>query len=339
MLEIILDGGWLMAPILFCSTISVAIVIERFWSLRRQKVVPEGVGEMVETWAARHELDLRHLNQLRSGSALGRVLAAAISNRHRPRDLIKEAVEDTGRHVVHELERFLNTLGTIAGIAPLLGLLGTVIGMIKVFSAIMLHGVGNANELAGGISEALITFSGNGCRIRYIYGRTGNQPDRGYRARQYQSGPQRAGCLMKLKSQTGEEPEINMTSLIDVVFLLLIFFMVSTTFERQAALKIDLPEASVASENVTEEIEKLELVIDRHGNMFLNDRQLIDSRPATIEAAFREATGEARNQPVLLRADSLTPHHFVVTAMDVTGQLGFTRLSIATEQVSEPGTP
>ena len=157
MLEIILAGGWLMAPILLCSTLAVAIIIERFWSLRRVRVVPDGVGEMVEGWAARHELDLRHLNQLRSGSALGRVLAAALSNRHRPRELIKEAVEDTGRHVVHELERFLNTLGTIAGIAPLLGLLGTVIGMIKVFSAIMLHGVGNANELAGGISEALIT--------------------------------------------------------------------------------------------------------------------------------------------------------------------------------------
>ena len=157
MLEIILAGGWLMAPILLCSTLSVAIIIERFWSLRRANVVPDGVGDMVEGWAARHELDLRHLNELRSGSALGRVLAAALRNRHRPRDLIKEAVEDTGRHVVHELERFLNTLGTIAGIAPLLGLLGTVIGMIKVFSAIMLHGVGNANELAGGISEALIT--------------------------------------------------------------------------------------------------------------------------------------------------------------------------------------
>ena len=157
MLEIILAGGWLMAPILLCSTLSVAIIIERFWSLRRQNVVPDGVGETVEGWAARQELDLRHLNQLRSESALGRVLAAALSNRHRPRELIKEAVEDTGRHVVHELERFLNTLGTIAGIAPLLGLLGTVIGMIKVFSAIMLHGVGNANELAGGISEALIT--------------------------------------------------------------------------------------------------------------------------------------------------------------------------------------
>ncbi len=108
-------------------------------------------------WASRHELDRRHIEQLRDGSSLGRVLAAGLVNRHRSRHLIKEAIEDTGRHVVHELERFLNTLGTIAGISPLLGLLGTVIGMIKVFSSIMVHGVGDANQLAGGISEALIT--------------------------------------------------------------------------------------------------------------------------------------------------------------------------------------
>jgi biopolymer transport protein ExbB len=157
MLEIILAGGWLMAPILLCSTLAAAIIIERFWSLRRANVVPEGLGDTVRGWAAHNELDLPKINQLRSESALGRVLAAALINRHRSREIIKEAVEDTGRHVVHELERFLNTLGTIAGIAPLLGLLGTVIGMIRVFSAIMLHGVGNANELAGGISEALIT--------------------------------------------------------------------------------------------------------------------------------------------------------------------------------------
>jgi biopolymer transport protein ExbB len=156
-LEIIYAGGWLMAPILLCSVLSVAIIAERFWALRRSNVVPPGVGQQVEDWAARHELDRRHIDQLRSGSALGRVLAAALVNRHRSRELIKEAVEDTGRHVVHELERFLNTLGTIAGISPLLGLLGTVIGMIKVFSAILVHGVGDANQLAGGISEALIT--------------------------------------------------------------------------------------------------------------------------------------------------------------------------------------
>ncbi len=146
-----------MAPIILCSILALTIIAERFWSLRRSKVVPYDLGKLVEDWAARHELDRRHIDQLRSGSALGRVLAAGLINRHRSRDLIKEAVEDTGRHVVHELERFLNTLGTIAGISPLLGVLGTVIGMIKVFSAIMVHGVGNANQLAGGISEALLT--------------------------------------------------------------------------------------------------------------------------------------------------------------------------------------
>jgi biopolymer transport protein ExbB len=150
-------GGWLMVPILFCSVLALAIIGERFWTLRRHNVIPPGVGEQVEEWAMRHELDKRHIEQLRTSSALGRVLAAALANRHRPRELIKEAVEDTGRHVAHQLERFLNTLGTIAGISPLLGLLGTVIGMIKVFSAIITYGVGNANELAGGISQALIT--------------------------------------------------------------------------------------------------------------------------------------------------------------------------------------
>ena len=157
MLEILKAGGWLMAPIILCSILSMTIIAERFWTLRRSKVVPLDLGAQVEDWAARHELDRRHLEELRSGSVLGRVLAAGLVNRHRSRALVKEAIEDTGRHVVHELERFLNTLGTIAGISPLLGLLGTVIGMIKVFSAIMVHGVGDANQLAGGISEALIT--------------------------------------------------------------------------------------------------------------------------------------------------------------------------------------
>ncbi len=139
---------------------------------------------------------------------------------------------------------------------------------------------------------------------------------------------------MQLKSQDQQDPEINITSLIDVVFLLLIFFMVSTTFERQAALRIDLPEASVPAVQ-QEEVRRLELIIDIQGNMYLNDRQLIDSEPATIEAALLEAAGEIRNIPVLLRADSMTPHHYVVTAMDVTGQLGFTRLSIATEHAPD----
>lgn len=157
MLEIILAGGWLMVPILLCSTLAVAIIIERFWTLRKSKVLPDGLSGTVEDWAARHELDQRHIEQLSKESPLGRIYAAALVNRKRSREVIKEAVEDTGRHVVHDLERFLNTLGTIAGISPLLGLLGTVVGMIKVFSAIMISGVGDANVLAGGISQALIT--------------------------------------------------------------------------------------------------------------------------------------------------------------------------------------
>ena len=139
---------------------------------------------------------------------------------------------------------------------------------------------------------------------------------------------------MQLRASTTEDPEISLTSLIDVVFLLLIFFMVSTTFERQAVLKVDLPEAK--NVNVLEDQPNtFELVIDQNGQFYLNDRQLIDGRPATLRAAFNEAAGEDRTMPVILRADAETPHHFVVTAMDVTAQLGFTRLSIATERIGE----
>ncbi len=157
MLEIVIAGGWLMVPILLCSVIALAIILERFVALNRRRVLPPGLPDQVQRWAAQEVLDRQHIEELRLSSPLGRVLAAALDHRDRGRDLIKEAVEDTGRQVVHSLERFLNTLGTIAGITPLLGLLGTVIGMIRVFSAILMHGVGDPNEMAGGISEALIT--------------------------------------------------------------------------------------------------------------------------------------------------------------------------------------
>lgn len=139
---------------------------------------------------------------------------------------------------------------------------------------------------------------------------------------------------MKLRVSSAEDPEINLTSLIDVVFLLLIFFMISTTFERQAALKIDLPESS-AEARPQEDPDRLELVIDPDGRIYLNDQQLVDSAPATIRAALAEQAGDLRNIPVVVRADAQTPHHYVVTVMDVTGQLGFTRLSIATQRAGE----
>ena len=136
---------------------------------------------------------------------------------------------------------------------------------------------------------------------------------------------------MKLQHHIKEEPTVDLTSLIDVVFLLLIFFMVSTTFERQALLKVDLPGASVV-EDRAETLDSLELVIDNEGRMFLNNQRLIDSEARTIRAAIEQAAGENRNIPLILRADRQTPHHHVVTAMDVAAQLGFMNLSIATDR-------
>ncbi len=137
---------------------------------------------------------------------------------------------------------------------------------------------------------------------------------------------------MKLRLSQAQDPELNLTSLIDVVFLLLIFFMISTTFERQAALKIDLPEAS-AEAQPQDNPERLEIVIDPEGRIYLNDSQLVDSSPATLRTALEQVVGENRELPVVIRADAQTPHHFVVTVMDVTGRLGFTRLSIATQRI------
>ena len=139
---------------------------------------------------------------------------------------------------------------------------------------------------------------------------------------------------MQLRGSKLEDPEISLTGLIDVVFLLLIFFMVSTTFEHQAVLKVDLPDAKNVSAP-EDQPNSFELVIDQNGQFYLNDRQLVDGKPATLRAAFIEAAGEDRNMPVILRADAETPHHFVVTAMDITAQLGFSRLSIATERIIE----
>ena len=149
-------GGWAMVPILICSAIALAIILERFWSLRRASVLPPQLGEQVRTWARTRKLDPAHIEQLRANSPLGELLAAALAVRHRSREVIKERIEDTGRHVVHRLERFLNTLGTIALISPLLGLLGTVIGLIRMFLAVMVHGIGDAQQMAGGIGEALV---------------------------------------------------------------------------------------------------------------------------------------------------------------------------------------
>lgn len=163
MFELIKAGGWVMLPIIALAVVAMAITIERFWSLRRKEVLPPGLGEEVREWARSRQLDPKHIDVLRHNSPLGELLAAALDMRFRPREMIKERVEDVGRHVVHRLERFMNTLGTIASVAPLLGLLGTVFGMIQMFLKILTSGIGDANQLAGGIGQALISTAGGLC--------------------------------------------------------------------------------------------------------------------------------------------------------------------------------
>jgi len=155
--ELVQAGGWLMVPILLCSVIAAAIVIERLWTLRQKKVIPEKLLTGIWNLLSNDALTDQHIDQIENGSPLGKVLAAGLINRHLSRELVRESIEENGRFVVHEMERFMNTLGTISTITPLLGLLGTVIGMIKVFTAITVIGVGDPSQLAGGISEALIT--------------------------------------------------------------------------------------------------------------------------------------------------------------------------------------
>ncbi len=157
MFELIKAGGLLMIPILACSVLALAIILERFVALRKKKMIPDKLVSQVWQLHKSKKLDKAQINQIASASPLGRILAAGLRNLHHERDVMKESIEETGRQVVHAMEKYLNTLGTIASITPLLGLLGTVIGMIRVFTAIMTHGVGDPGVLAGGISEALIT--------------------------------------------------------------------------------------------------------------------------------------------------------------------------------------
>lgn len=157
MLELVKAGGWLMIPIIFCSIVAVAICLERLWTLNRSKLAPSDL--LAEVWNSIQagRLDSYAIKTLRRESALGLILAAGLSNSHGGREVMKESIQEAASYVIHDMERYLNTLGTVASVMPLLGLLGTVIGMIKVFSDIMIHGAGNAALLAGGISEALIT--------------------------------------------------------------------------------------------------------------------------------------------------------------------------------------
>ncbi len=157
MYEIIAAGGWVAWVIVACSVIAISVIIERLWALRATRIAPEGM--IARIWKAldSNSLSQNFIEDLSAESPLGRILATGLHYHTQPRFVLKDALESTGRTVAHELQQFLDLLGTISIITPLLGLFGTVLGMIDVFSTITSTGVGDANALAGGISKALIT--------------------------------------------------------------------------------------------------------------------------------------------------------------------------------------
>lgn len=156
MFELIVSGGIMMIPIILCSIAVIAISVERYWTLNPAKVAPKALLAQIWTWIKNNQVDAAKLRELRTNSPLGKILAAGLSNSRHGRDVMKESIEDAANQVIHDLERYVGTLGTIANVAPLLGLLGSVFGMIETFNAIMLQGSGNASVLAGGIAVALV---------------------------------------------------------------------------------------------------------------------------------------------------------------------------------------
>lgn len=166
-----------MWVILACSLMALTIVFERMLTLRRSVVAPVNLDEQVFDLIRNGTVTADKIEVIRNHSPLGRLYASGLANIGHGVDAMKEALEETGKQIVHRMSRYLNTLGTIASITPLIGLLGTVIGMIKVFTAITAVGVGDPTVLSGGISEALITTAaglsvGIPCLMFYRYFRS-----------------------------------------------------------------------------------------------------------------------------------------------------------------------
>ena len=161
MWELVKSGGLLMLPILIASVLAMAICFERAWALRASRVAPPNLLAEVWGWIKNKQLDAEKLRQLKANSPLGEILAAGLLNSRHGREIMKECIEESANVVIHHMERYLSVLGTLAMISPLLGLLGTVVGIIEAFMAINTgSGMGDPSLLASGISKALMTTAG-----------------------------------------------------------------------------------------------------------------------------------------------------------------------------------
>lgn len=157
MLQLLEAGGWVMLPMVLAAVVATAIVLERSWALRRTRIAPPRLTAQLWSWYREGTLSEERLEALRTESPLGQLLVLGLQLADEPPEVRRERLEDAGRHTANELGRYLNVLGTIAAAAPLLGLLGSVLGIMRAFTHIAAHGAGDPRLLAGGVAEALVS--------------------------------------------------------------------------------------------------------------------------------------------------------------------------------------
>jgi biopolymer transport protein ExbD/biopolymer transport protein ExbB/TolQ len=320
-------GGIVMIPLLICSIFALAVVIEKLHALRARKVIAPAVVELVGSLRTNEDMTALAGVCRRIDTPFARVIRTGLENADLPRAENVELIQSSARHEVGSLERGLTILEIITGISPLLGLLGTVLGMFHVFNVIV-EGSVHRHSLAGGAQLFLQAGGRPHARDRAPRKQPGSQALRRQAAGQGRLGGKERVCrvraAMNIREKKRKRPVINITSLIDVMFLLLVFFMVSTTFAEHPGIKLELPSASTAEPT---KLERLTLAIDKKGRMFLNDVPVDDKQ---LRSMLEEAAAKP-DATLVLKADKGVPYGYVINAMDISRQSGIRRIVSLTE--------
>ena len=356
MFSIIQAAGWPIWPLLACSVLALAVVIERFMSLRPHHVAPPKLADEAILVSRYVVPSTDIVLQLEQNSLLGRVLASGLralsKNPRLSEDDLRSALEGAGREAAHELERYMASLATIASAAPLLGLLGTVIGMIEIFGSqgAGMTGADNPAQLAHGISIALYnTAFGLIVAIpslifwRYFRGRVdayvlqmelaAERFARHLNTLRKPAGgafkPAPDSTPMKFRQRSRDEPEINLIPFIDVLLVVLIFLMLSTTFSKFTQLQVQLPVANTeAARNHPREVI---VAVSSDGRYAVNKAVLNGRGLEALAAALKAASAAGPDTVLIISADAAASHQSVVLVMEAARRAGLSHITFATQ--------
>ena len=328
MWSIVQAAGWPIWPLIFASVIALALIFERLWSLRQSVVAPPGLVDRVLVEYRQNGATPELIARVAQQGPLGRILATGLANVKSPRAVIKEAIEEVGRVVTHDLERFLTTLGTIAAMAPLLGLFGTVVGMIEIFGSQTAGGIQSLAARARDFRRAVQHRVRPDRRdpqhdLLPPFPRDDRQPGRGDGAAGDQARRLRARRTpMNLRgTRPRDDPEINFIPLIDVLLVILIFLMVTTTYQRVAELQITLPEADAEQPKQRPEGESTSASMPRDATS--STRTVFTyTTTAALADALKAAAGDTKEPVVIISADATATHQSVIHVMEACADRG-----------------